>query len=112
MSRTGCDGLESKPAGFCPETVRVTPPADATPPDAPLRILVAEDSEFNSQLMEKLLAKRGHAVRLVASGREALALANAADFDLLLLDVHLPEMDGFEVIKRIRQSENAAGAAS
>src|SRR5207244_3160756 len=47
----------------------------------PLRILVAEDSEFNVQLMQKLLDKRGHTVRVVGNGREALALAKSAEFD-------------------------------
>ena len=75
-----------------------------------LRILVAEDSEFNSQLMEKLLIKQGHVVRLVNNGREAAALANAADFDLLLLDLHMPEMDGFEVIRTIRAREQINGS--
>ena len=76
---------------------------------APLRILVAEDSEFNAQLMEKLLEKRGHTVHVVGNGREALALANAADFDLLLLDVHMPELDGFQVIRSIREHERITG---
>jgi PAS domain S-box-containing protein len=76
---------------------------------SPLRILVAEDSEFNAQLMEKLLAKRGHAVRVVGNGREALTRANRADFDLLLLDVHMPEMDGFQVIRSIRERERTTG---
>jgi PAS domain S-box-containing protein len=81
-----------------------------TPSSAkPLRILVAEDNEFNAQLMEKLLVKGGHTVRVVGNGREALALANAADFDLLLLDVHMPELDGFQVIQSIRQREQATG---
>ncbi|HEX4797613.1 MAG TPA: ATP-binding protein [Humisphaera sp.] len=75
-----------------------------------LRILVAEDSEFNAQLMEQLLIKRGHRAQVVGDGRKALALANAADFDLLFLDVHMPEMDGFEVIRSIRQREQATGS--
>src|SRR5207245_1757885 len=65
---------------------------------------------FNAQLMEKLLVKRGHAVRLVGNGRDALTLASAADFDLLLLDVHMPELDGFQVIRAIRERERAAGS--
>src|SRR5256886_5645869 len=76
----------------------------------PLRILVAEDSEFNVQLMQKLLAKRGHRVRVVSNGREALALAKSAQFDLLLLDVHMPELDGFQVIAGIREHEQSTGS--
>ncbi|HWE94924.1 MAG TPA: PAS domain S-box protein [Tepidisphaeraceae bacterium] len=83
----------------------------AHPPAAvPLRILVAEDSEFSAQLMEKLLVKRGHRVRVVGNGGEALSTANAADFDLLLLDVHMPGLDGFQVIRSIREQERATGA--
>jgi len=76
----------------------------------PLRILVAEDNEFNSQLLEQLLVRRGHLVRLAVNGREALTLAERGAFDLLLLDIHMPELDGFQVVQAIRQRERAAGA--
>jgi PAS domain S-box-containing protein len=105
MSRTGCG--DPGPARSAPHA----DPARATlPAVAPLRVLVAEDSEFNAQLMEKLLVKRGHTVRLVGNGRDALALANARDFDLLLLDVHMPELDGFQVIGSIREHERGTGS--
>ena len=81
------------------------PASDSVPPAAPLHILVAEDDEFSAQLMEQLLARRGDRVRLATNGREALALAREGTFDLLLLDVHMPEMDGFEVIQVIRERE-------
>src|SRR5262249_58501358 len=68
----------------------------------PLRILVAEDNEFNAQLLEQLLVRRGHRVRLANNGREALALAEEGAFDLLLLDVHMPELDGFHVVQAVR----------
>ena len=80
-----------------------------TPVAAPLRILVAEDSEFNSRHMERLLTRWGHAVRVAADGREALELAVGEAFDLLLLDVHMPELDGFQVVQEIRRSEQATG---
>jgi CheY-like chemotaxis protein len=76
---------------------------------APLTILVAEDNEFSAQLMEQLLARQGHRVRLATNGREALALAGEGAFDLLLLDVHMPELDGFEVVRAIRERERTAG---
>ena len=75
----------------------------------PLRILVAEDNEFNAQLLEQLLVRRGHRVRLATNGREALALAEEGGFDLLLLDVHMPELDGFQVVRAIRERERSAG---
>ena len=79
------------------------------PAAAPLHILVAEDNEFNAQLLERLLARRGHRVRLATNGREALALAGEGVFDLLLLDVHMPELDGFQVVQAIRERERTAG---
>jgi PAS domain S-box-containing protein len=78
-----------------------------SPPAPPLHILVAEDNEFNAQHLVQLLARRGHRVRLANNGREALSLANEGAFDLLLLDVHMPEMDGFEVAKAIRERERS-----
>jgi PAS domain S-box-containing protein len=74
-----------------------------------LSILVAEDNEFNAQLMEQLLARRGHRVRLASNGREALALTKKGGFDLLFLDVHMPELDGFQVVEAIRERERAEG---
>jgi CheY-like chemotaxis protein len=79
------------------------------PATAPLRILVAEDNEFNSQLLEQLLVRRGHRVRLAKNGREALARALEGALDLLLLDVHMPELDGFQVVEAVREHERAAG---
>ncbi|MDB5299535.1 MAG: domain S-box protein, partial [Phycisphaerales bacterium] len=105
MSRTNGDGLVPARSGPSPGSAKAAHPAVP-----PLRILVAEDSEFSAQLMEKLLTKGGHRVRVVSNGREALALANAADFDLLLLDVHMPGLDGFQVIRSIREQEQATGA--
>ena len=76
--------------------------AASAPAVAPLRILVAEDSEFNSRHIERLLGRRGHAVRVATDGRQALDLVGEAAFDLLLLDVHMPELDGFQVAQAIR----------
>jgi CheY-like chemotaxis protein len=84
-------------------------PSVMAPALAPLSVLVAEDNEFNARLMEKLLIKRGHAVRLASDGREALKLLDASRFDMLLLDVHMPHLDGFKVIKAIRERERATG---
>jgi CheY-like chemotaxis protein len=74
-----------------------------------LRILVAEDNEFNAQLLEQLLVRRGHQVRLAANGREALARTEEGVFDVLFLDVHMPELDGFQVVHALRERERAAG---
>jgi PAS domain S-box-containing protein len=84
-------------------------PRSAPPVPRPLRILVAEDNEFNAQLIEQLLARRGHDVRLVDEGRQALDLAKCGGFDILLLDVHMPGMDGFQVVRAVREHEQTAG---
>jgi CheY-like chemotaxis protein len=85
------------------------PFAAPVPAATPLRILVAEDNELNAQLLQQLLVRRGHRVRLANNGREALALAEEGVFDLLLLDVHMPELDGFQVIQAVRERERSAG---
>jgi len=104
MSRPADDGSTTvRPA---PAREPTTTPAPAAPP---LHILVAEDNEFSARLMDQLLTRRGHRVRLANNGREALALAEEGVFDLLLLDIHLPELDGFGIIEAIRERERAAG---
>ncbi len=75
----------------------------------PLRVLVAEDDEFNAQLLEKVMGRQGHGVRFANNGREALALAEEGAFDLLLLDIHMPELDGFQVAEAIRERERTVG---
>jgi len=72
----------------------------------PLNILVAEDNDFNSQLLEQLLLQRGHRVQLANNGQKALSLALEGAYDLLLLDVHMPQLDGFRVIHAIRERES------
>ena len=104
MSRANGDAPPAAgPAG------RPEPAAAPVPAAAPLHILVAEDNEINAQLLEHLLARRGHRVRLANNGREALALAAEGGFDLLLLDVHMPELDGFQVVQAVRAREQSAG---
>jgi PAS domain S-box-containing protein len=78
-------------------------------PPVPLHILVAEDNEFNAKHLERLLGMRGHRVQLANNGREALALVEQGVFDLLLLDLHMPEMDGFAVVRTLREQEQSAG---
>lgn len=88
-------------------------------PDAPaaaptgaarqLRILVAEDNAVNRRLVEHLLERRGHEPVLATNGREALEAFLADRFDLVLMDLQMPEMDGFEVTAAIRARERACG---
>jgi two-component system sensor histidine kinase/response regulator len=75
----------------------------------PLRVLVAEDNDFNAQLIEQLLIRRGHHVSLAPDGQSALALLGDSQFDLLILDIHMPQLDGFEVTGAIRRREQIVG---
>ncbi|HEY2844068.1 MAG TPA: response regulator [Bryobacteraceae bacterium] len=73
------------------------------------RILVAEDNKVNQRLALRLLAKQGFRTSVVGDGREALALLDAEEFDLVLMDVQMPEMDGFEATAAIREKEKLSG---
>jgi CheY-like chemotaxis protein/DNA invertase Pin-like site-specific DNA recombinase len=75
----------------------------------PLRILAAEDNDFNRDLLEHVLARLGLSAAMAVNGREALALLERGPFDLLLLDVHMPELDGFQVVGAIRERERTSG---
>ena len=74
-----------------------------------LRILVAEDNSVNQALIVRLLQKMGHSPVLAGNGREALARLQADKFDLVFMDVQMPEMDGFAATAEIRRREQATG---
>ncbi len=74
-----------------------------------LRILVAEDSVFNQQLAVGLLEKYGHSVVIARNGKEAIGAWVAQQFDVVLMDVEMPEMDGFEATAVIRTQERHKG---
>jgi PAS domain S-box-containing protein len=95
-----------------------TSPAERTPgsadgvrprPGTGLRVLVAEDNEVNQLLAVSLLEKQGHTVVVAGNGREALAALEQGAFDLVLMDVQMPEMDGLEATALIRRREQQAG---
>jgi signal transduction histidine kinase/CheY-like chemotaxis protein len=74
-----------------------------------LRILLAEDNAVNQRLASRLLEKHGHHVVTVGNGRAALELLENERFDLVLMDIQMPVMDGFEATATIRQKEEATG---
>ncbi|HEY1219016.1 MAG: response regulator [Bryobacteraceae bacterium] len=74
-----------------------------------LKILLAEDNPINQKLAVRMLEKRGHTLTVAGNGRQALAILQKDSFDLVLMDIQMPEMDGFEATAAIRESERGTG---
>lgn len=83
--------------------------SDLCPGSVPVRILVAEDDDQTRELLEKILQLQGWQVHAVADGRQAVDAWGAGSYDLVLLDLGMPEMDGDEVTRRIRDQEGGSG---
>jgi two-component system, sensor histidine kinase and response regulator len=76
---------------------------------APLNILLAEDNSVNQLLMVRLLQKRSHRVTVANNGKQALAALEQEQFDLVLMDVQMPELDGLEATQELRRREQQTG---
>jgi signal transduction histidine kinase/CheY-like chemotaxis protein len=94
----------------------LTPPAPAPPPNEPpsssrvLTILVVDDHSPNRLIARRILERAGHAVVEAAGGKAALQACRASLFDLILLDVHMPEEDGLSVVRRLRAGDAGPNA--
>ena len=83
---------------------------EAPPPgNRRLRVLLADDNRTNQKLVERFLEEGRHQVTTVGTGRDAVAMADGQSFDLILMDVQMPEMDGVEATAAIRERERATG---
>jgi signal transduction histidine kinase/ActR/RegA family two-component response regulator len=88
---------------------RGTEAIEAATTDRPLRILIAEDNHVNQAVLRAMLSETRHTVDMVGNGAEAVAAVMRLPYDLVLMDVHMPEMDGVTATERIRELPGDAG---
>src|SRR5690606_575293 len=75
-----------------------------------LRILLAEDNAIGQEATARMLRKHGHDVVVTSSGKDAMLVLSGEHFDLVMIDVHLPQMNAFDVTAALRKRELATGA--
>jgi signal transduction histidine kinase/CheY-like chemotaxis protein/integral membrane sensor domain MASE1 len=100
-------GTPEQNGGSSPATLNSL--REALDPTRSLRILLAEDNVVNQRVASRLLEKRGHHVVVAVNGRDALKALEEESYDLVLMDVQMPEIDGVEATERLREMEKLTG---
>ena len=112
-ARPGEHVLGRAPAGggAVADSPAIEPPADATdaPLDVPLRVLLVEDHEISRQVAAEMIERLGCQVDSVADGREALAVLDEVAYDVVLMDIQLPGLDGLAATAELRRREAPTG---
>jgi signal transduction histidine kinase/DNA-binding response OmpR family regulator len=103
ISRSALFNSFAKTVGMLGQTPEGETKSETGLPSCSLRVLLAEDNRANQMLVQFVLGKRGHRVEIVGNGRDAMELILKHDFDVVLMDVQMPEMDGFQAVAEIRK---------
>jgi len=109
--------VESKPGSgskfhftvLLSEATRVSAPDQTPNEERRTHILVAEDNIVNQRLATRLLQQEGYAVQVAATGKQALEMLDLGHFDLVLMDIQMPELDGLQATTQIRRNERGSG---
>ena len=95
--------------GIAPAAIQAPAAPEVTVRLGPLRVLLAEDSLLNQRLAVGMLEKEGHTVRVAGTGAEAVDAYMAESFNVVVMDLQMPEMDGFQALLAIRKREQETG---
>jgi CheY-like chemotaxis protein len=99
-------GIDRRPGS--PESTQDSAGSEGARRDRPLRILVAEDDAINQSVAVGLLENMGHVVEAADNGRQAVERVLEKTYDLVFMDIQMPDMDGFDAVDQIRASEDKA----